>query len=88
MKQVIFSFPTTLKELRESIKNKFKWFVHPKRRAHNNKVMSELHSKIVNELRSGYWDNDITKEMRERLCNSSPNGVIYKLVNNAFNKLI
>lgn len=88
MKQITISFPTTLKELRESIKNKFKWLVHPLRSAHNKKVMSKLHSGIVNELYSGYWNADITDEMRMRLCSGFPNGTIYKLINDAFKKMI
>lgn len=50
--------------------------------------MSKLHSEIVNELYSGYWNGDITDEMRMRLCSGSPNGTIYKLVNDAFSKMI
>ena len=88
MKVITISLPTTFKEVKESVKNKLKWIVAPKRRTHNAAVLSKLEKELCAELNSGYWDNDISQTMRKDFTMGFPNGKINRLINKAFKELI
>lgn len=87
MKTITFRIPTTLKEFRIFAKELFKCTVHPVRSKHNREVMWHLYAEIVKELQSNYWNNDISKEMRARLCSGLQNGIIWKFVSEAIGNL-
>ena len=80
------NIPTSWEDIRDVSIRLFKWVKNPIRRNHNEKVMSELLSEINGELRSGYWDNDISDTMRKSLVYGSP-GKIQAMVNKAYRKL-
>lgn len=88
MKQLKISLPTSFKELKDSMNNKLKWIIAPKRRNHNATVLKNLEKEICSELNSGYWSNDITPYMRKELTMGFPNGKINRLINKAFKELI
>lgn len=88
MKTITISLPTTFKEMKESAKNKLKWLIAPKRRFRNREVMIHLEAELYRELKSGYWDNDISATMRKRLTCGYPNGIINRIVNKAYKDLI
>lgn len=58
-----------------------------KRRRHNKKVMYKLLHDIDNELSSNYWSKDISEYMVKKLTSGYPNGIIYRLICDSFNKL-
>lgn len=87
MKTIIFRIPTTFKEFRIFAKELFKCMAHPVRSKHNREVMWHLYAEIVKELHSNYWNNDISQEMRTRLCNGAHNGIIWKFISEAIGKL-
>ena len=79
MKTFTISIPTNKKELKNCIMQLFGWMTHPVRMKKNKSLFNELYYEIYNELNSGYWRNDISKEMRERLT-SYPYGKIAQII--------
>lgn len=67
MKRIIISIPTTGRELKDLVLEKFKWTFYPRRMKHNKEVLNRIASEICSEISSGYWRNDISKYMREEL---------------------
>lgn len=67
MKRITLCIPTTGKELKDFIIEKFKRIAHPRRMKHNKEVLNRIASEICKEISSGYWRNDISKYMREEL---------------------
>lgn len=63
MKIVTFKIPTTFKELRSMLKERTN-----KRYQHNAKVLMQLVNDITAEINSGYWRNDISDTMKNRVC--------------------
>lgn len=64
MKKITINIPTSLSEWG----NKFWYLFHPRRMKHNYGVMNDSANKICNLIRSNYWVNDISKEMKESVC--------------------
>lgn len=60
---------------------------HPVRMKKNKSLFDELYYEICDELKSGYWRNDISKEMRERLT-SYPYGKIAEMIIDKKKKLL
>lgn len=56
----------------------FGWMTHPGRMKRNKSLFDKLYNEICDELNSGYWRNDISKEMRDRL--TSPYGKIAEMI--------
>lgn len=58
-----------------------------KRRRHNKKVMYKLLRDLENEVSRNYWSKDISDYMVKTLTSGSPNGTIYRLISDDYNKL-
>lgn len=87
MKRITFCIPTTGKELKDFILEKFRWTFHPRRMKHNKEVLNRITSEICNEISSGYWRNDISKFMREELTDPV-SGKIRAIVRSKMKELI
>lgn len=87
MIRLTVSIPTNKKELKNFIKQLFGWMTHPVRMKKNKSLLDELYYEICDELNSGYWRNDISKEMRERLT-SYPYGKIAEMIFDKKKKLL
>lgn len=53
----------------------------------NKSLFDKLYNEICDELNSGYWRNDISKEMRDRLT-SYPYGKIAEMIIEKKRKLL
>lgn len=87
MKTITLNIPTTRTEIKDFFLGKVKWFIHPIRMKHNKKILDEIFVEIHNELMSGYWNNDISKFMRENLADPY-NGKFADIIRSKKNKLI
>lgn len=87
MKTFTINIPTKRGEIKNCVMQLFGWMTHPVRMKRNKSLFNELYSEICDELNSGYWRNDISKEMRERLT-SYPYGTIAQMFFNKKNKLL
>nr|DAT15494.1 MAG TPA: hypothetical protein [Caudoviricetes sp.] len=58
-----------------------------KRQRYNKKVMYKLLRDLENEVSSNYWSKDISDYMVKKLTSGYPNGIIYRLISDAYNKL-
>lgn len=87
MKEIKFTIPTSFKEIKDSITNKFKLLMHPVRRKNHATVLKKLEKDICDELNSGYWNADISVTMRKSLTMGFPNGKINRLINQAYKEL-
>lgn len=63
MKTIQISIPTTWDDVKYKV-----WFlIHPIRMRHNRSILYQITREICAELKSGYWRNDISETMIERL---------------------
>lgn len=75
--------PTTLKEVKDWLKNK-----KSRRRRHNVKVLRSFVHDIIQEVNRNYWNNDISPTMRERVFDGGCiNSKIFELYMTAKSKL-
>lgn len=99
MKKIIICVPTSYSEIKKYLINSLNFclnFVkHPftkylKRVKENKEIFKKLQSDIYYVLNSGYWNNDISETMKNALTKSypgSPNGILHKIIWDAFIKL-
>lgn len=81
MKTITINLPTSIRELRTMLKER-----RSKRFQHNVEVLRKLVKDIIQEVESGYWRNDISDIMKDRVFNNSY-GRIIAFYNNAKNNL-
>lgn len=87
MKRITLCIPTTGKELKGFILEKFKRIAYPRRTKHNKEVLNRIASEICSEISSGYWRNDISKYMREELTDPV-SGKIREIVRSKMKELM
>lgn len=71
---ITLRIPTSLSELKALIKERT-----DKRYKHNKDLFNDVYNDICKELKSGYWDKDISKYMRDTIT-SPTNGVIAEII--------
>lgn len=71
---ITLNIPTSLSEIKVSIKK-----VIDNRYKHNRKLFNDIANEICDELKSGYWNSDISEYMRKEFTDY-PNGKIYKII--------
>lgn len=71
---IYINIPTRWSEIREFVKTRI-----DKKYKHNKKLFDDLYDDIIDELKSGYWNKDISDYMKEQLTNPF-NGKIYYIV--------
>lgn len=71
---IYIKIPTRLSEIREFIKKRI-----DKKYKHNKMLFDDLYNDLIKELKSGYWNKDISDYMKEQLTNPC-NGKIYYIV--------
>ena len=74
MKTITLKIPISLKELRAMLKER-----SSKRYKHNADVLLQFTKDIITEVESGYWSNDISQTMKNRVFNLYNSGKIYGL---------
>lgn len=87
MKTFTISVPTKKEEIKNYFMQLFGWMTHPGRMKRNKSLFDKLYNEISDELNSGYWRNDISKEMRDRLT-SYPYGKIAEMIIEKKRKLL
>lgn len=80
MKTITFNIFTSLAEVKSFLKE-----LKSRRYKHNRNVMREFAQEIDNEIKSGYWSNDISEYCRKEL--TGPYGKINKIYNEYIHKL-
>lgn len=66
--------PTKISEVRDFIKS-----ITNKKYKHNKGLFNKIAKEICDELKSGYWNKDISEYMRREFTDY-PNGKIYTIV--------
>lgn len=79
MKTLVINIPTKKEEIKNCFMQLVGWITHPGRMKRNKSLFDKLYNEICDELNSGYWRNDISKEMRDRLT-SYPYGKIAEMI--------
>lgn len=82
MKQITIKIPTSFSEFRQLFKEKT-----DRKFAHNKSVLIEFAKEIRITAKSGYWVNDISVTMKERVFGDSINSKLNQLLVQAIGKL-
>lgn len=82
MKQITVKIPTSLSEIRQLFKEKT-----DRKFAHNKSVLIEFAKEIRKTTKSGYWVNDISSTMKERVFGDNINSELNQLLTEAIKKL-
>ena len=68
------NIPTSISEIKDFIKSRT-----DKKYKHNKGLFDKISAEICDELKSGYWNKDISEYMRKEFTNY-PYGKIYTIV--------
>lgn len=71
---ITLNIPTSISEVKEIIKKNIS-----ERYKHNKVLFNNVANEICEELKSGYWNSDISEYMRREFTDY-PNGKIYKII--------
>lgn len=71
---ITLNIPTTICEIKDLIKSRT-----DKKYEHNKGLFNQIAKEICDELKSGYWNKDISEYMRKEFTNY-PYGKIYTIV--------
>lgn len=74
MKIITLKIPTTISEIKDIINSRI-----DKKYKHNKGLFNKIANEICDELKSGYWNKDMSEYMRKEFTDY-PNGKIYKIV--------
>lgn len=75
------NIPTKISEVRDIIKRRI-----DKKYRHNKSLFDSITKDICDELKSGYWNNDISDFMKKELT-SYPYGKVYEIIRKYKSKL-